>query len=88
MPNIKDIDGVVSYDELIIEDKTMSNQIKGLGSIFNRFNNMVELKDESQFMTYDISKRQIVLKFKTINDLINVNGIHPIKITIKDSKND
>ena len=38
-------------------------------------------------MTYDFSSREIVIKLKTIHDLINVNGIHPMKITIKDSKN-
>ena len=27
LPNIKDIDGVVSYDKLLIEDKTMNKQI-------------------------------------------------------------
>ena len=35
-------------------------------------------------MDFEVAGRFIVIKFKTIDDLINVNGDHPIKVVLSD----
>ena len=44
------------------------------------------LANKRQFMSYDPSIREIILKFETIKDINSVKGLHLIWIEISDSK--
>ena len=37
-------------------------------------------------MTYDADSHEIVLTFRNIRDLMNVNGTHPLRISLHDEK--
>ena len=39
-------------------------------------------------MDYSIEGRFILLRFKTVDDLVSVNGVHPIKIVLTDTEGD
>lgn len=90
LPEMFDPDSKNIYEKLVIADEYKASTMNGLGfgKITNSGTALNKRFSKFQLMDYDIAGRFLIIKFKTINDLINVNGNHPIKLTVSDYEGD
>lgn len=91
LPDISDPDsGSEHYKVLKIEDlmRVTSKSKKRLGSIVNRGAAKNELFHKKQYMNYEIAGRFIVIKLKSTEELLSVDGVHLIQVTLSDYEKD